>query len=136
VSISGSIPNRVLHVHGDDGAIVADLVSQTVVRLGRDYRSSPIARALNNFDHIRDRVGGTVGNVRAVAERRFDGSWETEKELNSHFYQIDAEARALYSGEPPLVPLYEGKWTIQLMEAVRESAARGATGDAPAPRTS
>lgn len=136
VVLAGSIPNRALHVHGDDGAIVADLISQTVVRLDRNYLSSPVARARNNFDRIRDRIAGTVGNVRAVAERRFDGSWETEKELSSHFFQIDAEARALLSGEPPVVPLVEGKWTIAMMEAVRESADERQSAKTPTARMS
>lgn len=125
VVLSGSIPNRVLHVHGDEGAIMADLVSQTVVNLDRDYLSSPAARAHNNFDRIRDRFVGTIGNLQAVAHRRFEESWESEKELSSHYYQIDAEARALLEGKPPLVPLAEGKWTIALMEAIRESARAG-----------
>lgn len=136
VVLAGSIPNRVLHVHGDDGAIMADLISQTVVSLDRDYLSSPIARAQNNFDRIRDRLVGTAGNVRAVAERRFDGSWETEKELSSHFFQIDAEARALVNGEPPVVPLSEGKWTIAMMEAVRERAGEVQSTETPPARTS
>lgn len=120
--LAGSIPQRILNVHGEDGALVVDLTSQALVRLDRDYWASPRARARNNFDRIADRLLGTVDNVLAVAERRFDGSWEAKRNLGSHYYQIDAEARALLAGEPMPVPLSEAGWTISLMEAIRESA--------------
>lgn len=120
--LAGSIPQRILNVHGEDGALVADLTSQALVRLDRNYWASPRARARNNLDRIADRLLGTVDNVLAVAERRFDGSWETKKELGSHYYQIDEEARALLTGDPMPVPLSEAGWTISLMDAIRESA--------------
>lgn len=119
--LAGSIPQRILTVHGEDGALLADFVSQTLVRLDKNYQATPVARARNNADRIRDRIAGSIDNVRAMVERRFDDSWEVRTVLGSHDYQLDREARALLGeGELP-VPLVEAKWTIELMESIRES---------------
>jgi predicted dehydrogenase len=124
--LPGEVPDKAVHVYGDDGVLIADMVSQTLLALDRDYEASPVARARHNVDRAAARLRGNVGNVRSVIERWRGDDWASAIELDSLWYQIDAEARAL-GGEGDLpVPLEEGGWTIRLMAAIREQATEAA----------
>ncbi|WP_336035091.1 Gfo/Idh/MocA family protein [Halobacterium yunchengense] len=125
--LGGTRPVRQILVHGEETSLTADLISQTLVEHDRNYKSSAAARALNNVDQATDRLTGTVANVRSVLRRkRAGGDWDTERLLNAHYYQNDAESRALAAGDPSAmpVPLSESRWTMYLMQAVRDAAAR------------
>ena len=75
------------------------------------------------FDEVGDRLAGTVANARAVLKRkRNEDDWHTQRLLNAHYYQNDAESKALLAGTEMPVPLEEGRWTIRLMEAIRDAA--------------
>lgn len=119
--LSGTKPVRILYVHGSESTIAADLVSQTVIRLDRDYKSSPLARAQNNIDQIVDRVRGTAENVGVVLKDKRAGEWETAMERNGSYYQFEAEAEALLTGTEPPVSVPEARWTVKLQEAIRDS---------------
>lgn len=119
--LSGTIPIRVLYVHGTEASFAADIVSQTLVEFDRDYKGSPSGRAMNNVDQAVDRVKGTAENVLSVLRRSRDDSWEVATDLDSLFHQLDREADALLTGGDPAVPLEEAMWTIALMEEIRES---------------
>ncbi|MFD1588405.1 Gfo/Idh/MocA family protein [Halorientalis brevis] len=121
--LPGDVPDKGVHVHGDDGVLIADLVSQTLVRLDRDYQASAINRALSNVKRAADRLLGNVDNLRAFVRDKRSDEWDVKTEMNSHYYQFEADALALEGrGERP-VPLEEAGWTIRLMEAIREAAA-------------
>jgi len=122
--LSDTIPVRQLIIHGEETSLTADLTSQTLIEHDRDYKSSSVARALNNVDQIVDRTAGTIQNVRSVLERKRDDSWETARQLNAHYYQNDAESRALEAGDPDMmpVPLSESRWTMRLMQEIRDAA--------------
>jgi predicted dehydrogenase len=120
--VASEIPHKTLTVHGDDGSIIVDVVSQTVTTLDRDYQSSPVMRAMNNVDHVVDRVRGTLENVYDVVDRKRNDTWEVERDAVPHYYQFDAEAAALIQGRDLPSPLEEAHWTIQIMEKIRESA--------------
>ncbi len=120
--VASDVPHKTIQIHGDEGSIVVDVVSQTVTRLDRDYESSPVARALTNVDHVVDRIRGSVENVYDVVERKRDDSWEVERDAVPHYYQFDAEAEALLQGRDLPSPLTEAHWTIEIMEAIRSSA--------------
>lgn len=123
--LGGTIPNRVVLIHGEDTSLTVDLVSQTIEEHDRDYKASSAARALNNVDRAGDRLLGTVRNARSVIRRSRDDSWDVARQLNAHYYQNDAESKALSAeGEMP-VPLEEARWTILLMEEIRNAAGRG-----------
>lgn len=124
--LSRTIPHRSLYVHGEEGSLVVDLISQTVVPFRRNYKASAAARAMKNADEIVARLRGTLTNLAAVARRKLDGDWESQKALNGHYYQYDETARAIEEGRPMPVPLSEGRWTIRLQEVIRGAA----TGDA------
>jgi hypothetical protein len=119
--LSGTKPVRILYVHGSESTLAADLVSQTLVRLDRDYKASPLARAQNNIDQIVDRVRGTAENVGVVLKDKREDSWETAMERNGSHYQFDEEADVLLTGGEPAVSVDEARWTVKLQEAIRDS---------------
>ncbi len=119
--LSGTKPVRILYVHGSESTLAADLVSQTLVRLDRDYKASALARAQNNIDQIVDRVRGTAENLGVVLKDKRAGEWETAMERNGSYYQFDAEAEALLTGTEPPVSVEEARWTVKLQEAIRDS---------------
>lgn len=128
--LGGTRPVRQVLIHGEDVSLTADLISQTLVEHDRDYKSGAVGRALNNVDQVIDRVAGTVANARAVLRRkRNDDDWDTLRLLNAHYYQNDAESRALEAGDPDAmpVPLAESRWTTYLMEEVRSAASQSAS---------
>lgn len=119
---AGGVPQHQLSVHGDRSSLLIDLISQTVVRIRRDYTTSSINRARNNLDRAVGRVMGTANMVQDVLSNRFDSSWESEKALKTHFYQIDAEANALLRGDQQPVPIEQAQWVIRMMELIRDAA--------------
>ncbi|WP_144905474.1 Gfo/Idh/MocA family protein [Halobellus captivus] len=120
--LSGTIPIRILYVHGTETSFAADIVSQTLVEFDRDYKGSPTGRMLNNVDQAVDRFTGTVANAVSVLRRSRDDSWDVATDLDSLYHQLDREAEALLTGGEPAVPIEEARWTIALMESIRESS--------------
>ncbi|KPN29177.1 putative oxidoreductase [Halolamina pelagica] len=124
--LGGTRPVRQILIHAEDCSLTVDLLSQTVIEHDRDYKRSAATRALNNVDEAFDRLTGTVANARSVARRaRASDDWDTVRLLNAHYYQNDAESRALEAGDPSAmpVPMAESRWTSYLMEEIRQSAA-------------
>lgn len=123
-------PVRRVLIHGSRQSLTADLISQTLVEHDRDYKASAKGRVLDNVDEILDRTTGTITNARAVLERARSDDWDVERHFNAHYYQDDAESRALLddSMEMP-VPLEESRWMIRLMQEIRDTAARNDTVD-------
>jgi predicted dehydrogenase len=122
--LASEVPDKTVTVHCESGTLVADIVSQTLVTLDRDYEASSTGRALNNLDQAGDRLSGTMRNASAVLGRLGEDDWETMCDLRSHYYQFDAEARALLDGTDLPVPLAEARWTTEIVQAIREAAAR------------
>jgi predicted dehydrogenase len=128
--LASDVPHKVIQVHGDDGSIEIDVVSQSVTVLDRDYQASPKARALANVDHVLGRLRGTAENLVAVARRSIDDDWDSVRNLDSHSYQFGEEVRAIQRGEPTAVPVAEGTWTLRVMETIRATTADDAEGQA------
>lgn len=120
--VAGSTPHKVLSIYGEKKSLEVDFVSQTVVEARPNFDGSPTAKARNNLSRAKDRLVGTVKNVVQVGKDTIGDDWESHRNLDSHAYQIDAEARALIGNDDLPVPLEEGLWTVQLMEAVRAEA--------------
>ena len=123
--MAGSVPQRFVQVHGEDASLLVDLVANTTVELDRNYTGSPKGRALNNVDHALDRVRGTVENAVGVARRSFASDWETEKYWEGHYRQYDLEAEALLLEEPSPISMEQVRWTVRMVELVRERAEAG-----------
>ncbi|WP_232702086.1 Gfo/Idh/MocA family protein [Halobacterium wangiae] len=128
--LSDTVPVRQILIHGEEKSLTVDLISQTIEEHDRDYLASPMSRGLNNVDSVLDRVTGTVKNVRSMVRSNRNDDWDTTRLNNPHFYQHDAEARALESGDEMPVPLAEARWTVYLMEAIRNAATRSGRRDA------
>lgn len=122
--LGGTRPVRELHVHGTEKSLTADLISQTLVEHDRDYKSGASGKVYNNLDQAADRLADTVANARTVLKRMRSDDWETERLLNSHYYQNHAESIALEANDPAAmpVPLSESRWMVQLLEEVRTTA--------------
>jgi len=119
--LSGTVPQRLVHVHGEEKSVTADLMSQTLVELPRNYRGSSINRALNNVDRVRDRIRGTVDNAATVAKGRFDDGWDHKRSSKPHYYLIDAEAEAIESGAGQSESLMRAIWSTRITEAIRDT---------------
>jgi len=128
--LASDIPHKSIQVHGEDGSLEVDIVSQSVTVLDRDYQASPQARAMANVDHIVGRLQGTVENIVSVARRNITDDWESIRNLDSHCYQFDREVQAIQRGEPMPVPVEEGTWTLHVIEAIRAAAEESADSQA------
>ncbi|UIP01537.1 Gfo/Idh/MocA family oxidoreductase (plasmid) [Halobaculum sp. CBA1158] len=122
--LGGTRAVRQLIVHGSEKSLTADLISQTLVEHDRDYKGSAAGKVSNNLDNALDRLRDTVANARALLRRNRSDDWDTARLLNAHYYQNDAESRALAAGDEAAmpVPLSESRWMIRLMSEVREAA--------------
>ncbi|KAB1191269.1 MULTISPECIES: Gfo/Idh/MocA family protein [Haloferax] len=120
--ISGAISQRLVVVHGEKRSLMADLVSQTVMKVSHDPTSTSLSKVRYNVERSADLIGGVVGNASTVLKTKYDDGWETAKQTNPHYYQIDLEAKAIATGRPMPVPVEESMWTMVLLEAVREAA--------------
>ncbi|WP_135822880.1 Gfo/Idh/MocA family protein [Halostella litorea] len=119
--LSGTVPQRVVHVHGEEKSLTVDLTSQTLVELPRNYRGSSINRALNNVDRVVDRIGGTVENATTVAKGQFDAGWEHQRTTKPHYYLIDAEAEAIADGAGQSESLARAVWATRITETIRDT---------------
>jgi predicted dehydrogenase len=122
--LSGAIPQRVLLIHAEERSLVVDFISQTVEKLDRNYRGSPVRRVLNNVDRAGDRLWGVVDNGRLMAKKMRDDSWDVQRKINPHYYQINREARALERGSDLRGSLERAKWTTITMEKIRNTGER------------
>jgi len=122
--LSGEVPEKAIHVHGETGGLIADLVSQTLIRLDRDYEASPVTRARHNVQRATDRILGNLMNVRSYLGSIRSEDWSTLVELDPHYYQFNEDALALLDDREPAVRLEEGGWTIRLLAAIRNAAAQ------------
>lgn len=120
-AVASDVPHKEVRIHGDRGSIVADLVSQTVTRLDRDYEASIVARAFASLDHVLDRIRGSIRNASAVIRRKRTGDWASQRDLDARYYQFEREARALLDGNPMAAPVEEGLWTVRIAEGIRQS---------------
>jgi predicted dehydrogenase len=117
---AGGQPEQLLQVQGTDGSLTVDMMTQVVMKSRGTYQGSSVGKVKKNVDACFDRLAGTARNAKMVAERQLDGSWETERRLNTHAYQLAAVVDAVSTGGPMPVPLEEAWWTIAVMEQIRQ----------------
>lgn len=114
-------PQRMFFVHGDDGSLLLDQTTQTLIPLNRDYTSSTLNKLRKNLEMSGSLVSGIVQNGKLMLENTIDGDWETEKALDPHYNLIDGMVEAVSRGTEPPVPLEEAKWTLEIMQAIRDA---------------
>lgn len=120
--LAGSVPEWKMSVHGEEKSLTLDFVSQTILEHDRDYLENATNRGLNNVDEILDRVRGSVEMGTSFVKSKLRSDWDTQRSMQSHFAQFDAEVRYLVAGGDPAVPVEEGYWEVGVLEAIRETA--------------
>lgn len=120
--IGGGRPTRQILVHGEQKSIAIDLHLQMVQVVDSDFTGSPITKTKQALRYAGSRLAGIVENAQLVLETRLSDDWETEKTGTSHYEQFDRTATALRTGSEMPVPLSSSRWTIQIMDEIREAA--------------
>lgn len=121
---AGGQAERTLQIQGETGSVAVDLIPQVLTRSRGSYLGSSLRKVKKNIDGCIDRLVGTAANMKLVVEDRVTGDWETETRLNQHYYQLDAVVRAVATGSPMPVPLEDARWTVAIMEQIREESRR------------
>lgn len=118
--LAGGHATRLLHIHGDDGALTVDFTTQTVVQTDTTFRSSSIGRARRTARECTARLRDLVRNAYLVSSHKVHGDWSLERRLDPHTYLIDEMYRAVEGTTPVPIPLEEAGWTVRLLESVRK----------------
>lgn len=92
--------------------------------LDRNYTSSWTDRVRKNVDHVLGRVRGTLRHAGKAAIRAVRDDGDAERTLGSYDGQFERDARAIRHGREMAVPIEEGIWTLEVIEAVRTAAAQ------------
>lgn len=119
--LSGSKPKHEIHLHGEDMSVKADMILQSVQTIDDEYRSS-IDKGKQAINYSVDHISDLFSNIKLVASEQLNGDWETATRKNPHYALFDRTARALENGDDMPVPLESSKWTIRVLETIRESA--------------
>lgn len=122
--LSETLPQRLHVITGSKQSIVLDEINQSVSRIDEDYTSSVVARSKKSLDVSAAQLTSTLENAKSVAVSQFDDSWENEAKTNSHCAIFDQFVDTIESGDDAPVSLEQSKWTIRLLEEIRESARR------------
>lgn len=118
---AGGIPQRFLTIHGENASLLVDLLSQTVIDLGRDYTGSPARRAMNNVDHVIGRVKGTADGLALVGRKKLSDDWDDQKASNSHYFLFDREVDAIRDGSDESNGLERARWVMEILEASHDA---------------
>ena len=115
-----------VRVHGSEGSLHLDIPSMTVEV--HDDEDGPYhffeERMRRNGRLTREALAGTARNLvrkgRDEYEERFDA--HREDSVDGHYYLFDRAAAALQDGEQPPVSLEHSRWTLTLLESVRDAS--------------
>lgn len=120
--ISGATLKRQIHVHGSDGALIIDTILQNVQQVDGGYGDSSIKKAIQSIDYAAGQLTGLASNARLVAQTQLNDDWESVSQVRAHYGLFDQTAKALDKGRPVPISLESSKWTIKLMEEIRNAA--------------
>lgn len=124
--LAESARGQEMRIHCEEGSLRVDLPSRSI----REY--DPDAGPYHFFEERLDRnLDDLKAGVEALAttlairarerfEERFD--YHLDDSPDGHYYLLDEIATALERGEQPPLPLERSRWTVGLMEQVRERA--------------
>jgi predicted dehydrogenase len=123
--ISSSFPHqRLALVCGEHGSVIVDLVGKTVIEVDQEFKGSPVGIIKQNLNFALDHAQSSIGNVarfgRSFSEVKLDN--HSENSNDGHYYQINETLDALQNGEEPPVGLEDTRWTLEIMEQIREAA--------------
>lgn len=126
--VASEVPQRTVQLHGEQGTLVVDLVSQSLTVRNGAQRPAAETDARGLLSKLVGRLQDAVRNARPTGGGTDDG-WAPERDRNPTHYQIERDARAIESGDSLTVPVGEGTWTLQIMDAIRESTDGPTDGD-------
>ncbi|WP_254546546.1 Gfo/Idh/MocA family protein [Halomarina pelagica] len=124
--LAGSSRGTSVRVLGADGSIAVDFPSMTID--ARDAEAGPYhfwnERFRRNVECARDAVEAGARNVRKYTRERVEEDLDVHlsESPDGHYYLFDRTARALEAGEAPPRGIEESRWTLALVERVREAA--------------
>ncbi|MDL5360616.1 Gfo/Idh/MocA family protein [Halalkalicoccus sp. NIPERK01] len=120
--LAGGAPKRMIHVHGEDASLIVDMILQVVHQVEGEYKDSTVGKVKQSLKYAGGQLAGLAKNAALVAHANYSDEWEPKTRIDPHKYQIDRTAYALQHDLAMPVPLSEARWTIRLMEALREAA--------------
>lgn len=123
--LAEGIPRRELTIHGDEKSISIDMISMNArIYDERDGRSSPrtvFRRDVEDVSSIFRGLGtNSIGFCKYVLENTFE--IHSESSTSGTYYQINEAAKSLQTMREPPVTIEEAKWTMEIMEQVRQHA--------------
>jgi len=124
--LASDVPHRTIRVHGDSGTIDVDLLSQSLTVLDRDGKRTTDEAAGSPVGRLADRLRSAVGDALTTVQDTGDESPTTQ---GAYYAQIERDARAIETGERLSIPVVEGRWTLQIIEALRATTAESTGGD-------
>lgn len=123
IKILSSAPKqRTVIVHGSEKSVIIDKVNMTFQVIDRNYAASSVSKARKSIDTSLANVGGLVRGVKFILSSKLDDSWEGKADRRAHYAIFDQFAEAVETGGEPAHSLEQAKWTIQIMEEIRETA--------------
>lgn len=131
--LSESARDSRISVYGTEKALHVDIPTMTIDE--HDAGSGPYHFPNERIGRNAERVWATLAGLRANVERYVRSRIEddldrhTEASVDGHYYLFDQAAKALERGRQPPVHLELSRWTLTLLEAVREAADREAVAD-------
>lgn len=120
--LSGTRPQRLHVIDGSEQSVIVDEINQSLYRLDRDHTASTIARSMKAVDVSVAQLTSSIENVKLLAENKIDDSWENEAELKPHYAIFDEFIDAIENGSDVPVSLEQSRWTVRIMELIRDSA--------------
>lgn len=116
--LPNDVPHRSIQVHGTDGRLDADLVTQSVTTLDSTEHTTPTDRVVGNAKRALGRVHTAAEQGLSAAKRAVRDDWATARQLDGYCYQLGEEVRAIQGTEPVPVPVEAGTWALRIMDAV------------------
>ncbi|OLZ40419.1 oxidoreductase [Natrinema saccharevitans] len=120
--LSGSKPRHEILIHGEGVSMRLDLILQSVETIEDEYHLSSVDKGKQAISRSANHLTDLAANLRLVADAQLNDDWETATRMNPHYAQFDRTARALEADGPMPVSLESSKWTITLLEALRDAA--------------
>ena len=127
--LSGSSRNQVVRIHGEDGSLTVDLSSRTIREHAPDdgpYHFLNERLERNATDALTG-VGGLVANLANRGKERLEEQFDRHlaESPDGHYALLDETAAALQRGSSLPTPLERSRWTVGIMERVREEVESG-----------
>lgn len=126
--VGSEVPHRTIQLHGDSGTIDIDLLDQSLTVGDGAQQPDTEDGTLDLLGQLSGRVRDAVGNA-IPGTQRTDDDRTGQRERNPYDHQIERDARAIESGEPLSIPVVDGTWTLQIMDAIRTATDGPTDGD-------